>query len=55
MLTLKKEKQQTNLPEKLESLQQRIQYTDAKINRLLYQLYGLTEDEIALVEKASLA
>jgi hypothetical protein len=51
MLSLNKEKQQTTLPEKLESLQYRIQYTDAKINQLVYRLYGLTEDEIALVEK----
>jgi hypothetical protein len=52
MLLLNKEKQQTTLPEKLESLQHRIQYTDAKINQLVYQLYGLTEDEIAMVEKS---
>ena len=52
MLSLNKEKQQTTLPEKRESLQHRIQYTDAKINQLVYQLYGLTEDEIALVEKS---
>jgi hypothetical protein len=52
MLLLNKEKQQTTLPEKLESLQHRIQYTDAKINGLVYRLYGLTEDEIAMVEKS---
>jgi hypothetical protein len=52
MIVLNKEKQQTTLPEKLESLQHRIQYTDAKINGLVYQLYGLTEDEIAMVEKS---
>jgi hypothetical protein len=52
MLSLNNEKQQTTLPEKLESLQHRIQYTDAKINGLVYQLYGLTEDEIAMVEKS---
>jgi hypothetical protein len=52
MLALNKEKQQTTLPEKLEALQHRIQYTDAKINQLVYQLYGLTEAEIALIENA---
>jgi ATP-dependent Clp protease ATP-binding subunit ClpA len=35
MLSLNKEKQQTTLPEKLENLQHRIQYTDAKINQLV--------------------
>jgi CBS domain-containing protein len=52
MLSLNKEKQQTTLSEKLERLQHRIQYTDAKINQLVYQLYGLTEAEIAMVEKS---
>ena len=51
MLTLNKEKQQTTLPEKLEQLQQRINYTDKKIDSLVYQLYGLTEEEITIVEQ----
>ena len=34
------------LPEKLEQLNQRMAYTDDKINRLVYELYGLSEDEI---------
>jgi hypothetical protein len=50
MIGLKKEKQQTTLPEKLESLQHRINYTDDKINQLVYQLYGLTEEEVKIVE-----
>ncbi len=50
LFTLNKEKQQTTLPEKLEQLQQRINYTDEKINKLVYQLYGLNEEEIKIVE-----
>ena len=32
------------------TLQAAIQQTDAEIDRLVYQLYGLTEEEIAVVE-----
>ncbi len=42
MLQLQKEKQQTNLPDKLEQLKARIKYTDDKINKLVYSLYGLS-------------
>ena len=30
-----------------------IQHTDAEIDRLVYELYGLTDEEIALVEAAT--
>ncbi len=50
MLQLNKEKQQTNSADTLEQLQQRIQYTDDKINKLVYKLYDLTEEEIKIVE-----
>ena len=50
MLQLNKEKQQTTTPDKLEQLNTRIQYTDDKINKLVYQLYGLSDEEIAIVE-----
>ncbi len=50
MLTLNKEKQQTTLSEKQEQLQHRIHYTDDKINKLVYELYGLTEEEINIIE-----
>lgn len=52
LLTLHKEKQQTALPEQREQLQQRINYTDKKIDRLVYRLYGLTEEEIKIVEQS---
>lgn len=50
MIKLKKQKQSTTLPEKLEQLNQRIQYTDDKINKLVYELYGLSEEEVKIVE-----
>ena len=50
MLSLNNKKQQTTLPEKLEQLQHRINHTDDKINKLVYELYGLTEEEIKIVE-----
>ena len=33
-------------------MQQQIKATDKAIDRLVYALYGLTEEEIAVVEKA---
>jgi hypothetical protein len=33
-------------------LQRRIDATDRQINRLVYDLYGLTKDEIRLVEES---
>jgi hypothetical protein len=33
------------------AIQRQIDATDAKIDRLVYDLYGLTKDEIAIVEK----
>ncbi len=50
MLELNKQKQITALPEKLEQLNQRIAYTDDKINKLVYELYGLSGEEIGIVE-----
>ncbi|OPY19551.1 MAG: hypothetical protein A4E24_01567 [Methanomethylovorans sp. PtaU1.Bin093] len=36
-----------------EMIQHRIHATDAEIDRLVYELYGLTEEEIAIVEGKS--
>jgi hypothetical protein len=52
MLSLYKEKQQTTLVEKMESIQHRINYTDDKINQLVYQLYRLNEEEIKIIENS---
>lgn len=40
----------TTLQSKKEQIQREIEYNNDKVNELVYQLYGLTEDEIALVE-----
>ena len=50
LLQLNKEKQQTTTPDRLNQLNTRIQYTDDKINKLVYELYGLTEEEVGIVE-----
>ncbi len=50
ILRLIKEKQQTTLSEKIEQLQHRINYTDNQINKLVYELYELTEEEIKIIE-----
>lgn len=42
-------------PADKDRLQRQIDATDQEIDRLVYELYGLTEDEIAIVESASVA
>ncbi len=39
--------------EKMETLKRRIDSVDAEIDRIVYQLYGLTEEEIKVVEGKS--
>ncbi|MEN6511978.1 MAG: N-6 DNA methylase [Chloroherpetonaceae bacterium] len=50
MLQLNKDLQKATLPNQKEQLKQRITYTDKKIDQLVYSLYGLTEEEINIVE-----
>ncbi|MEJ7822496.1 MAG: N-6 DNA methylase [Chitinophagaceae bacterium] len=50
MLELNKQKQATTNSETLEQLKQRIAYSDDKINKLVYELYELSEEEIGIVE-----
>ena len=50
MLQLNKDLQIATLPEQKEHTKARIDYTDKKIDKLVYELYGLTEDEIKIVE-----
>jgi len=40
----------TNAPEEKNMLQRQIEATDAEINRVVYKVYGLTDDEIRVVE-----
>jgi hypothetical protein len=50
MLRLHKELAEAKSPQDKEFLQRRIDATDRQIDRLVYELYGLTEEEIRVVE-----
>ena len=50
MLNLHKNLSATRDPRSREQLQRRIDATDKQIDRLVYELYDLTEDEIRVVE-----
>jgi hypothetical protein len=50
MLQLNQYPEAAILPDQREHLKARISHTDEKINQLVYQLYGLTMEEIAIVE-----
>ncbi len=50
IVILIQQKQVNLLSEKIEQLNQRIAYTNEKINKLVYELYGLSEEEIGIVE-----
>lgn len=53
MLTLNKQAVTAKTPQDTTLLQRQITATDNQIDQLVYQLYGLTEEEIALVEGAT--
>ena len=53
MLDLNKRLQEEMLPDEKEKLERQIKATDDEIDRLVYELYGLTEDEIRIVEHGS--
>ena len=50
MLQLNKQLQEATLPHQQEQLKQRIAFTDKKIDALVYELYGLSEEEVKIVE-----
>jgi hypothetical protein len=50
MLRLHKELRESKTASEQESVRAQIAATDGEIDRLVYDLYGLTEDEIAIVE-----
>ncbi len=50
MLELHKQLQKTSFESEKEPIQRQIAATDKKIDLLVYQLYGLTEEEIKIVE-----
>jgi hypothetical protein len=43
----------TKVPNKIEMIQRQIDATDKQIDTLVYELYGLTEEEIKIVKKLS--
>jgi hypothetical protein len=50
MLELHKQSPRTPHPSGKEHLAREIESTDGAIDRLVYELYGLTEEEIRIVE-----
>jgi len=50
MLSLRYQRLEATLEQSRTILQHQIDATDRQIDRLVYELYGLTEDEIAIVE-----
>jgi hypothetical protein len=42
-------KQSARTPQEQEMLAREIEATDAQIDRLVYELYGLTEEEIRII------
>ena len=53
MLDLYKKLTAAKVPDEKTKLQRQISTTDSQIDQLVYELYGLTNDEIAIVEKSS--
>jgi hypothetical protein len=52
MLSLHKQLKEARTPHEQTSLQRQIEATDRQIDALVYELYGLTEEEIKIVEGA---
>ena len=50
MLDLHRQHAAEHNPQVKTMLQRQIDATDEQIDRLVYELYGLTDDEIAIVE-----
>ncbi len=54
MLCLDKKRSAEQLPQRREQIQREIDATDRPIDPLVYQLYGLNDEEIAIVEAATI-
>jgi hypothetical protein len=52
MLELKKKYHEARMDRDKELYERQIKMVDAQIDRLVYDLYGLTEEEIEIVEKS---
>ena len=53
LLKLNKELQVSKLPTEIDQIKQRIEHSEDKINQLVYELYGLTKEEIKIIEGGS--
>lgn len=53
LLRLNEEMKSINLQTQLIQMESRIDYCEERINQIVYELYGLTDEEIRLVEKDS--
>ncbi len=53
LLQLNKDKQSAKLESQIEQLQSRIDFHEEKVNQAVYQLYGLTDKEIGIIESAA--
>ena len=53
MLTLNKQIQDTKTTHDKEMIQRQIDSTDKQIDRLVYELYGLSDEEIKIVEESA--
>ena len=45
----------SKVPHEKEAIQRQIEVTDGQIDRLVYELYGLTEEDIRIVEESAKA
>jgi len=50
MLALRKNLTSAKTPQEKESVQRQIESTDGAIDKLVYELYGLSQEEIMIVE-----
>ena len=50
MLQLHKDSETARTPQSKELVKRQIEATDKQLDALVYELYGLTEDEIKIVE-----
>ena len=53
MLDLHKRLAAAKTPDEKTRLEREIKYTDDEIDQLVYELYGLSDDEIRIVEEAT--
>ncbi len=53
MLDLHKRLAKAKTPQTKTRIEREIKYTDNQIDKLVYELYGLTEAEIKIVEEAT--